>query len=279
MRQTQAIFALRAGGQLALNDCVVTMADNYDAPLGITVLISEPERSAGSLASVASSPLTGTPPPSDYGPVSIAIRNCIVRGKQTIVSMRTACRSEITIEDSCAIVDGRVLTIRGLEQDRMPPVVRLSTEQSTLVCGQGFAAVQTGFAQRAPLMLMRTAKLCAFWSPGSVPHITVDGIANQEMLEELLQLRGEENGYDQKIETLCQCRFADGKHIDFSFRDATGEWFRERGNENSLLWQTPVPPDRPMADQLPEDYRLRAGMFMPGFPPDAFPLPFARGPG
>jgi hypothetical protein len=167
------------------------------------------------------------------------------------------------------MLEGRVLTIRGLEQDRMPPVVRLTMELSTLVCRQGFAAVQTAYALRAPLTLMRTAKLCAFWSPSMVPHIAVDGIADQGMLDELLQLRGEENAYDQNIETLCQCRFADGKHIDFSFRDATGEWFRERGNDNSLRWQNPVPPDRPLEEQMPEDYRLRAGMFVPGFPPSA----------
>lgn len=298
MRQTQAVFALRPGGQLMLNECAVTMADNHDAPLGFAVVISEPDRAASSLtpmpgtslntsglnssslngSGLSSGGLAGLAPTAESGPVSVAIRNCVLRGNQTVVAMRSACRSEITLEDSCAMVEGRVLTIRGLEQDRMPPVVRVILEQSTLVCGQGFASLQTGFVQRAPLTLMRTAKLCAFWSPSMTPHIAIDGLASEEMLEEVLQLRGEENGYDQKIETLCQCRFSDGRHIDFSFRDATGEWFRERGNDNSLLWQNPVPPERPMDEQLPEDYRLRDGMFMPGFSPGSLPLAGTREP-
>ncbi|MGN6548129.1 MAG: protein kinase domain-containing protein [Aureliella sp.] len=352
MRQTQAVFALRAGGQLELTDCIATMDSNHGAPLGSCILVgeSDPQRDVGmplgssapplsedsampsfgakssstlgglssdmpvlsdsssssptgsntigasslgtsgaSSAPAGSSGLTSAGMPNvgqssggvsaDAEPVSIALSGCVVRGHQNLVAMRTACRAEITLEKTCAILEGRVLTIRGLDQDRMPPVVRLSMKLSTLVCRQGFALVQTGFALRAPLTLMRKADLCAFWSPALVPHIVVDGMADQGVLDELLQLRGEENAYDQNIETLCQCRFADGKHIDFSFRDAPGEWFRERGNDNSLRWQNAVPPDRPLEEQMPEDYRLRAGMFMPGFPPSAGAPPQLDGAG
>jgi serine/threonine-protein kinase len=308
MHQAQAIFALRAGGQLELVECVATMASNHGAPLGACVLVNEPERqrnpslslppagssddraesgnaavgteSQAAVAQGAALPgsqsqetnhsvSVGSGSSAGGEPVTIALSGCVIRGNQNLISMRTACRAEITLDETCAMLEGRVLTIRGLEHDRMPPVVRLDMELSTLVSRQGFASVQTGFALRAPLTLMRTAKLCAFWSPSMVPHITIDGIADRGVLDELLQLRGEDNAYDQNIETLCQCRFADGKHIDYSFRDAPGEWFRERGNDTSLRWQNAVPADRPLEEQLPEDYRLRAGMFVPGFPPSA----------
>ena len=297
MRQTQAVFALRAGGQLTLHDCVITMAENHDAPLGIGILINEPERSAlpftasssttavagsssglGNSAGIASAGGASSAASSDQGPATVSLRNCIARGHQTLIAMRTACRAEITLEDTCAMLAGRVLTIRAVEPERMPPVVRLSAVQSTLVSEQGFAAVQTGFAQRVPLTLIRTAKLCAFWSPSTVPHIAVDGLFDEAALDELLQLRGIENAYDQNIEILCQCRFADGRHLDFSFPDATGEWFQERFNVHSLPWQNSVPPERPLEEQLPEDYRLRSGMFMPGYLPAPNATTPSRGP-
>jgi len=155
----------------------------------------------------------------------------------------------------------------------MPPVVRLNLDQCTLVCRQGFAAIQTAYSMRAPITLTRTARLCAFWSPPATPHITIDGLTSLDELDSLLLLRGEDNAYDQNISTLCQCRLADGQHIDFSFRDAPGEWFRERGNDSLLRWQTAVPPERPLEQQQADDYRLRGGMFVPGLPPDALTPP------
>jgi hypothetical protein len=265
MRQTQAVFGIKAGNALELFDCMVTMEYGHDAPTGACVLIGEADKSRDS----AGNANAHVPSSSNFDsePVAVSIRNCIVRGNLSLVVMRAACRAEVSMEKSCAILEGRLLNIRGFEQDRMPPVVRLNLESATLACRQGFALIQTSFAPRAPLTLLRTAKLCAFWSPPTVPHIAIDGISDEETLEEMLQMRGEENAYDQNIDTLCQCRFADGRHIDYSFRDATDDWFHERYNDNSLRWQNHVPPERAMDEQVPDDYRLRSGMFMPGFHP------------
>lgn len=265
-RQAQTVFSLQAGGQLALNHCHVTMESGRDTPLGNCVAIG-PERARDPATSFGSNASTINGLTVENEPATVSILNSFVRGNLNLVSMPTARRAEFTLEGSCAILEGKALTIRATETDRGLPVVRWNMLQSTLICKQGFAAVQTSFAQRAPLTLMRTAKQCVFWSPALVPHLTVEGIVNDDTLVDLLQLRGEENAYDQNIATLCQCRFADGHHIDFSFRDATGEWFRERGNDSSLRWQNPVPSsDRPMHEQLPEQYRLRNGVFVPGFP-------------
>ncbi|MCC6510393.1 MAG: hypothetical protein IT423_14925, partial [Pirellulaceae bacterium] len=340
MRQPQAVFGLRTGGRLELEDCVVTMAGSRDAVLGACVLVKEwvrpsslltgegrgsqtssnngtttpatdiatdsmpmpatamptamPTTSMPTAMPLTLMPATSTPSPmptiasssvtdtgsparssdetlqggaldSDSEPVSISISRSIMRGAQSLISMRSVCRAEISIENVCAMLEGRALTIRATEDSRMPPVIRMNLQQSTLVCQQGFAAVQATQVSRVPLTLMRTAKLCAFWSPSSVPHIAIDGIDSQDVLDKLLLLRGEENAYDQNIETLCQCRFSDGQHIDYSLRDSMGEWFRELGNENILRWQGSVPPERAMEDQFPEDYRVRESMFMPGY--------------
>lgn len=163
------------------------------------------------------------------------------------------------------MIEGRVLTIRADDDRGVPPVVRMNLQRSTLASLQGFAAIQAAAATRAPLVLMRTAKLCAFWSPTAVSHLAIDGIADQEILDKLLLLRGEENAYDINIENLAQCRLTDGQHIQFRLNDLSGEWFRELGYENNLRWQNSIPPDRPMDQQLPADYQLKDSMYMPGY--------------
>ncbi len=178
--------------------------------------------------------------------------------------MRSVCRAEITIENVCAMLEGRALTIRADDDEGVPPVVRMNLQRSTIASLQGFAAIQAASATRAPVVLMRTAKLCAFWSPTAVAHLTIDGIADQEILEKLLLLRGEENAYDLNIENLAQCRLTDGQHIQFRLNDLSGEWFRELGYENNLRWLGTIPPDRPMDEQLPADYQLKDSMYMPG---------------
>ncbi len=294
MRQTQALFALRLGGKLELNGCTLTMAHHPDAPMGNCVVISDHDRtkdasitsnfltagsslskngalttsSSSGAVSGSSSSGSATPgaPGTDSEPVAISMRDCVVRGQQNLFALRVLGRAEFNVDQSCLMLEGRTLTVRGNELEAMPPVLRFIMSDSTVACQQGFASVHLLPSEHAPLTLMRTAKSCAFWSPVSVPHIAVDGLSDESELSDLLQLRGEDNAYDQNIELLCQCRLADGKHIDFSFRDATGEWFRERGNDNLLRWSNSIPPDRSMENQEPEDYRLRDGMFMPGFP-------------
>lgn len=195
------------------------------------------------------------------------MRNTVVRGALSLITMRSVGRAEITTDNVCAILEGRVLTIRADDDKGVPPIVRMNLQRSTFASLQGFAAIQAAAATRAPVVLMRTAKLCAFWSPTAVSHLAIDGIADQEILDKLLLLRGEENAYDVNIENLAQCRLTDGQHIQFRLNDLSGEWFRELGYENSLRWLNSLPPDRPMESQQPADYQLKDSMYMPGYRP------------
>lgn len=318
MRQPQAIFAMRAGGKVELEDCMITMASSRDSMAGNCILIKDSAKANGvaaiapggsgtatsplmpttsatpatlmpptlmpttSAASVTPMPSTTssssepvptvpststslTSPSDEVEPVTVSLRNTVVRGALSMITMRAVCRAEITMDNVCAMVEGRVLTIRAEDDRGVPPVVRMNLQRSTLVSLQGFAAIQAAAATRAPLVLMRTAKLCAFWSPTATSHLAIDGIADQEILDKLLLLRGEENAYDINIENLAQCRLTDGQHIQFRLNDLSGEWFRELGYENNLRWQNAIPPERPMDQQLPSDYQLKDSMYMPGY--------------
>ena len=318
MRQPQAIFAVRPGGKIELDDCWVTMASSRESLLGHCILVKDSSKAAGSgsLPNLAGSstpsalmptqspmpttlmPSNSTPsvmpmptPPAtpfdansastsvsspslatpsatstdEAEPITVSIRNAVVRGAQSLVTMRTACRAEITMENVCSMLEGRVITVRSDDDKGVPPVVRMNCQRSTFATLQGFGAIQAASVTRAPLVLMRTAKLCAFWSPTAVSHLSVDGISDQEVLDKLLLLRGEENAYDVNIENLAQCRLTDGQHIQFRLNDLSGEWFRELGYENNLRWLGSLPPDRPMELQLPSDYQLKDSMYMPGY--------------
>ncbi len=313
MRQPQAVFAIRPGGKIELEDCLVTMATSRESMLGNCILIKDVVKTASPSALPSSTtppaasalmPATSTmpttlmpstlmpttsapsvmpmpaPAPSEpvavstsapaaatdeSEPVTISMRNSIVRGAQSLMTMRSACRAEITMDNVCGILEGRVLTIRAEDDKGVPPVVRMNLQRSTFVTQQGFAAIQAAAATRAPLVLMRTARLCAFWSPTAISHLAIDGIADQEILDKLLLLRGEENAYDVNIENLAQCRLTDGQHIQFRLNDVSGEWFRELGYENNLRWLNSVPPERPMDQQLPADYQLKDSLYMPGY--------------
>lgn len=320
MRQPQAIFAVRPGGKVELDDCLVTMDISRDAMVGTCVLVKDAPKSgvgptAGSTGTSPSAPgaLPANPsqsttlmPPTlmpttsatnvmpmpsttsslessatsagtvlaaasspnnaeEAEPVNVSFRNCVVRGAMSLMMMRSVSRAEITLDNVCAMLEGRVLTIRAEDDRGVPPVVRMNLQRSTFATLQGFAAIQAAAATRAPLVLMRTAKLCAFWSPSAVSHLAIDGIADNEILDKLLLLRGEENSYDINIENLAQCRMTDGQHVQFPLNDVSEEWFRELGYENNLRWQNSLPPDRPMDQQLPSDYQLKDSMYMPGY--------------
>lgn len=315
MRQHQAVFAMRAGGKLELEDCLITMDAARETILGNCIVVKDAPKTAttvngstsgstpsirapGQGSSPALAPTTLMPsssatsvmpmpagstntdssgssvlansnttsiPIDEVEPVTIVLRNSVVRGAQSLITMRSVVRAEITMENVCAMLEGRVVTIRTDEDKGVPPVVRMNLQRSTLATQQGFAAIQAAGANRAPVVLMRTAKLCAFWSPAAVSHISIDGISDQDILDKLLLLRGEENAYDANIENLVQCRMTDGQHLQYRLTDLGEEWFRELGYENNLRWQGPIPPDRPMQEQLPSDYSLKDSMYQPGY--------------
>ena len=315
MRQPQAIFAMRPGGKVELDDCMITMGTSRDAMLGHCILVKDAGRIASTSTAPASSATASSatlmPPTSampatlmpstsapsimpmpttsstnlesgalasnisatpaagadEAEPINVSIRNTVVRGALSLLTLKSVCRAEITIDNVCAMLEGRVFTIRADDDKGVPPIVRMNLQRSTFASLQGFAAVQAAAATRAPVVLMRTARLCAFWSPTAVSHLAIDGIADEEILDKLLLLRGEENAYDGNIENLAQCRLTDGQQIQFRLNDVSGEWFRELGYENNLRWLGSIPPDRPMESQLPADYQLKDSMYMPGYRP------------
>ena len=247
MRQPQAIFAMRPGGKVELDDCMITMGTSRDAMLGHCILVKD----AGKIASTANVPSSSTtassstlmpstsPMPStlmpstsapsimpmptssstnlestplaantaiapaatsdEAEPITVSIRNTVVRGALSLLTLKSVCRAEITMDNVCAMLEGRVATIRADDDKGVPPIVRMNLQRSTFASLQGFAAVQAAAATRAPVTLMRTAKLCAFWSPtGGARTSRSTAMADQDLLDKLLLLRGEENAYDQQ---------------------------------------------------------------------------------
>ncbi|MFO1066828.1 MAG: protein kinase [Pirellulales bacterium] len=274
LQDPATVFALTPGGRIEMSGCQIAVTSMAgEAQLASFTLQSTAAGRQGadarrSIDGESDESVSSGPTLVRNEPISIQLKECRIRGRQTMVRMTAPCRTEITLQNGFAALDGRILSAVGLESARMPATVRVMLDRSTIVTGQGFAILQaaTG-ADRLPVALNRTAQDCVFWSPALVPHLLVDGLTGSEQLGDSLLLGGKNNAYDQNIESLCQCRNVGGAIEDFDFTDAPGEWYSERFNEYAVRWQNPVPPEIPVEDQSPEDYRLRSGMFLPGYLP------------
>jgi hypothetical protein len=282
-----AVFALTPGGQLDLLESSVVVTSNHEEAQLYAILIGVPvERgtalgeampgsaaagaATGQVDAAAGRAATGNAASSlatASDPVAIRIREGQFLGRQSLLRLFPKCRTEITLDRVFASVEGRVLMAGGTSLERMPSTVRLMLERSTLATGQGFAMLQAGGSERVPVALNRNASDCVFWSPPTIPHIYVDGIVDTQTLEDALLLSGKNNAYDQNIETLCQSRTARGAIENYSFMNAPGTWYGERFNDLTIRWQNLVPPERPLEEHTPEDFRLRPGMFVPGYAP------------
>ncbi len=176
MRQPQAIFQVGKAGRLELQDCTITMHSAMETVPGACILLKEPN--ANSSAATASSfmpmpmPTNSSPMPmpgsasafdmpvspttssgtngTDSEPTQVVIRASVIRGYQNLINLRSVLRSEISIEKSCAMLEGRAVSVRGLETGKMPVAMRMSLDQSTIASQQGFAFLQAGSGRCLP---------------------------------------------------------------------------------------------------------------------------------
>ncbi len=207
-------------------------------------------------------------------PLQLTAEDCIFRGEASWFLSRTAMRSEIRCTNCMIAVQDWMLDLIGTNiPTRNLLAYRLELEQSTIACGRSMVRIMVDLQRPYGVRLSRESIDCAYWlAPGS-SLVEVRGGIDELQAEEMLDLRGDDNAYDEGIEFFATVQGRNGEMVRYESRQMDGRVVRERGSENLVRWLQPQPPDLPFSRRRPTDYRQRPGNFSPGV--DESRLPFS----
>ena len=113
-------------------------------------------------------------------------------------------------------------------------------------------------------LFTRISTNSAYWQPPGSSLIELHGVEQLGSLADFVDLRGEDNAYDEGIESMVTVHYRDNRVNRFALSELPPEAARERSPESIVRWVQPVPPDLPFHLHRPSDYRQRSGTFRPG---------------
>lgn len=292
-----SLFAIDSGCSLRLINSTITIipgATSWTA----NAISTQPEGAAilpkflYSTSRLANSAPTGTSTSarrSNIGadvvnePISIEIRDSVIRGSGSMLNLPQAQRTELLWKNGLLSISGRMIECGGAsEQTRTPPTIRLDLEDVTLATQKGWARIHLTSYGRFPVCISRDSKSCTYWNERPFPFIAIDGIDDTidsydadetpSWLSSWIDLRGIDNAYDESIENLVRMSSNQGKPLQIGFENSPDGFFSERSPETKVRWMNSLPSNKPFYIQSPNDYLQRPGAFHPGFQLSRLPM-------
>lgn len=259
-----SLFGLSDSGSVRLSGCEVTVRGDAVAPKVNLISIRDKFSNHYSNSVRTNSNLSTEP----FAPVNVSLKQCIVRGWASLVQAATTHRVEIEIDNCLLALAGHALEVQSvLESNRLPPVVRLYCNRSTIATAAGFALMRYQPDLPPGIALHRTSTKCVYWSLPGLSHIQVDAIDQIDGLSDLISLHGDENVYDDGIASLCQVKSNNDVEWNIRFSASQADWYREFGNEGSIGWLQPPPAVEEFSKTTPAQFGLdrKNRLFSPGF--------------
>ncbi len=262
-----AVFRMEASSKLEVTDASITVV-NYSRTSDCTMIACEGNARRNFDPIEAFS----VPAPSSLAPLQIRMENAIFRGEAKWLTMEDAYRTEIRWKNGLLAVSGHMLDLGGSSiPSRTPVNIRLMLERVTLACNRSLARINMDAQHPYRVSLARDSIDSAYWIPKGQPLVELNGLEELEDAEEMIDFRGEDNAYDEGIETIAVATTKDGQQRFYRFDEAPMNVLRERGIESAVRWSEPMPPSEPFHLQRPSDYRQREGDFQPGMEENQLP--------
>lgn len=264
-----SLFQLSGQGKLDLDGCRVTVRGGTQVPKSQIVAITAGDEPTLIVGLNGSGPRgEGRARAETVQATAVMLKNCILRGDTSLLKVSSSRRIEWEMKEVLAALTGFALEVQGVEtEDKMPPVMRIYCQDTTFATAEGFAKIVYRRDSAPSMAINRTSRSCVYWSQSERAHFSVEGVVRSDDLEDLMHLQGGDNAYASQIEELCKCRARDLSEVTFQFSGAQTDWFREYGNEWSVNWRKPLPPEDAFFQLNDGDLMVMDGMFMPGFSP------------
>lgn len=254
-----SVFRIAPSAKLELSDSMITCRSgqnnsNHSIFLGDATSrrTSEPTDSAQS---------TSLP----ISPLQLRLENVIIRGETKWLSMPDAFRTEVRWVNGLLAIDERMIDLSGSSLSTKTPVnLRLTLDHVTVACKQGFARITLDAMHPHRVRITRESSDCAYWAQREQSWIEVFGVDKLDDINDMLDLRGEDNAYDTNVETFVAVSNKEGDSERYHIEDAPSDILRERGMEGSIRWQESINTAGPFSTHLPSNYRQMLGDFQPG---------------
>ncbi len=213
-----------------------------------------------------------------HEPLGIVMEDLVIRGEGDLVAMEAAQRTELSWRNGLLALSGRMFDLGGArESSRMPATIRVKLEHVTIAARQGFARIRLSKENAFPICLSRDSNDCVYSNDRGFPLVAIENVdlgdidSIPDSLATWLDLRGNDNAYDEQIDTLLKWLSPEGVASRIGFESAAQKYFSERAPEMTVRWIHPRPIRKPFEQQTAGDYLQRDGNFRPGFRPELLP--------
>lgn len=253
-----SVFECEGSAHLRLTDCMVTvenLSQTADAAL-VRGLLTE-ESQAGERVDERGVLVD---------PLQIELDGCIVRGQLSGLVLPEAVRTEFAWRNGLFAGSAHLLDAYGSSRPtKVATNLRLELNRVTIACGSAMLRLQFDRLHPYRVMVARNASNCVFWQAPTASMMEIRGVEQWKSLSDYLDMRGEDNAYDDGMTQLATVFYRDGRTLKCPFSEYWDEVVREHSPEAMVRWVHPIPPDLPYHLHRPMDYRQRPGTFRPGF--------------
>jgi hypothetical protein len=255
------MFHFDSGAELSLRDCTLTIENDRRIQAAMWIYKNgRPDADA-----ISTTSLERSEPQLRQEPARIRLENVVVRGECDGLWIPEGRRTEVEWHNGLAAISGSLLRLGGSElRQRTSPSTRIQMHHVTAICGTSFAKIELGPELPSPIRLIREARGCVFWTPWDSSLIRLSGLSKLSDARDMLDMRGEDNAYDEGIRWLATTSTIDEVEEKLDWIEAVGNALTERSPESAVRWLRRVPPDVPFHRQTPDLFEQRPGIFLPG---------------
>jgi hypothetical protein len=245
--------------------------------VGCTMTVSNPLGNPAVFFSVHGTRQSGMENPPDEivteTTPQVRLEACVARGQATLIRANEGLPFRLTWKQGCLATSEYLAEAGGLTDPSQDGVVRIRLTNVTASMTSGMVRLEIG--DRAPSMpeLGLTCNQCVFVHDESMPLIEYRNVASVERAINLFRMDGMDNFYPS---TYIRWRIDSANEAtrEFLFEDKDQPWYNESFAAHEVRWRAPLPDDRDVDTQMPQDYLLEAGESEEvGFNPSLLPTP------